>query len=222
MEASPLAVNWGFNTADQNDRFSIAGKLSNISATELNSFVVPYLSVSVKGTIQEMVFDFKGNPKGIGGDFKLKHKNLEISILDKKSKEKKGFLSAIANIFIKTDSGKFPESVLVEDVERDPTKSFFNMFWKGVEDGLKNTLLGINVDKTKKTVQGTINTVNDVKGSVNDVKETFKDAKKDISKGFASPEKKAPAAEKKEAEKPKENKGFFKRIFGKKENPETE
>lgn len=222
MEASPLAVNWRFNTADQGDRFSIAGKLSNIPAKELNSFVVPYLSVSVKGTIEEMVFDFNGNPKGIGGNFKLKHKNLEISILDKKSKEKKGFLSAIVNIFVKTDSGKFPESVVVENVERDPTKSFFNMFWKGVEDGLKKSLLGINIDKTKKTVQGAANTVEDVKGGVKDVKETFKDAKKDISEGFAPSEKKAPAVQKKEPEKPKEKKGFFKRIFGKKEKPETE
>jgi hypothetical protein len=37
----------------------------------------------------------------------------------------------------KTDSGKLPEDVQVEDVERDPTKSFFNLFWKGIEQGLK-------------------------------------------------------------------------------------
>lgn len=223
MEASPLSVNWGFDAADHNDRFSIAGKLSNIPANELNAFVVPYLSVSAKGIIQEMVFDFKGNPKGIGGNFQLMHKDLEISILDKKSKEKKGFLSAVANIFIKTDSGKFPESVEVKDVERDPTKSFFNMFWKGVESGLKQTLIGINVDKTKKTVEGTVNAVKDVKEGVKDVKNTFKDAKKDISEGFASPKKEAPAAvEKKEPQKAKEKKGIFKNIFRKKEKPETE
>lgn len=221
MKSSPLSVNWGFNTADQGDHFTIAGNLDNIPATALNSFVVPYLSVSATGTIQQMLFNFKGNPKGIGGTFNIKHKDLKISILDKNSKEKKGVLSAVANIFIKTDSGKFPESVVVEGVERDPTKSFFNMFWKGIEDGLKKTLIGINIDKTKKTVEGAVNTVKDVKSSVKDVKNSVKQAKEDISKELASPKTNIPKEERK-PEKPKENKGLFKKIFKKKESPETE
>ncbi|MFY1048033.1 hypothetical protein [Chryseobacterium sp. GP-SGM7] len=220
MKTSPLSVNWGFNTADQGDRFTIAGNLHNIPATALNSFVVPYLSVSATGTIQEMIFNFKGNPKGIGGTFNIKHKDLKVSILDKDSKEKKSLLSAVANIFIKSDSGKFPESVVVEDVERDPTKSFFNMFWKGIEDGLKKTLIGVNVDKTKKTVEGAVNTVKDVKSGVKDVKNSIKSAKKDISTELASPTNHS--TDKKETEKPKEKKGLLKRVFKKKETPETE
>ncbi|MFL9833923.1 hypothetical protein [Chryseobacterium terrae] len=221
METSPLSVNWGFNVADLGDRFSIAGRLANIPARALNSFIVPYLSVSATGTIQEMIFDFKGNPKGIGGAFNIKHKDLKISILDKESKEKKGFLSAVANAFIKTDSDKLPESVIVEGVERDPTKSFFNMFWKGVESGLKKTLIGINVDKTKKTVEGAVNTVKDVKSGVKDAKNSVKQAKEDISREFASP-KTNTSTEQKMPEKPKEKKGLFKKIFKKKEAPETE
>ncbi len=121
-----------------------------------------------------MLFNFKGNPKGIGGTFNLKHKDLKISVLDKKSREKKNLLSAVANLFIKSDSGKFPESVVVEGVERDPTKSFFNMFWKGIESGLKQTLVGINVDKTKKKVEK-------AEKKIESVKKSIKDAKKDIS-----------------------------------------
>lgn len=221
MKSSPLSVNWGFNTADQGDHFTIAGNLDNIPATALNSFIVPYLSVSATGTIQQMLFNFKGNPKGIGGTFNIKHKDLKISILDKKSKQKKGFLSAVANVFIKTDSDKLPESVIVEGVERDPTKSFFNMFWRGVEDGLKKTLIGINIDKTKKTVEGAVNTVKDVKSGVKDVKNSVKQAKEDISRELASPKTSTPKEEKK-PEKPKEKKGLFKKIFKKKETPETE
>ncbi|SDM08575.1 hypothetical protein [Chryseobacterium taihuense] len=155
MKTSPLAVNWSFNTADQSDRFAISGNLDNIPAVALNSFIVPYMSVSATGSIQQMLFNFKGDPKGIGGTFNIKHKDLKISVLDKKSKEKKNLLSAVANIFIKTDSGQFPESVVVEGVERDPTKSFFNMFWKGIESGLKKTLIGINPDKAKNNPKKT-------------------------------------------------------------------
>lgn len=214
MKTSPLSVNWGFNTADQSDRFTIAGKLSNIPAVALNAFVVPYMSVTATGTIQEMLFNFKGNPKGIGGTFNLKHKDLKVSILDKDSKKKKDILSAVVNIFVKSDSGKFPESVVVENVERDPTKSFFNIFWKGIEDGLKKTLIGIDVDKTKKTVEKTKETVKEVKNSVKDAKASVKEAEQNISKAVKS-------GQKSEAEKPKEKKGIFKKVFNKKENPET-
>jgi len=216
MDTSLLSVNWGFDVADQSDRFTIGGQLSNIPAVALNAFVVPYMSITAKGTIQEMLFNFRGNPKGIGGTFKMKHKDLKVSILDKKSKEKKGVLSAVANIFIKTDSGKFPESVVVEDVERDPTKSFFNLFWKGIEDGLKKTLIGIDIGKTKKTVEDAKATVKEVKKKVEDVKTSVKEAKEDISKTVASPKKEITK------EKPEEKKGFLKKIFNKKEKTETQ
>lgn len=208
MKTSLLSVNWGFDVADQSDRFTIGGKLSNIPAIALNAFVVPYMSITATGTIQEMLFNFKGNPKGIGGTFNMKHKDLKVSILDKKSKEKKGVLSAVANIFIKTDSGKFPESVVVENVERDPTKSFFNLFWKGIEDGLKKTLIGIDIGKTKKTVE-------DVKATVKDVKSSVKDVQNDISKAISNPEKE-------NEKKPEEKKGLLKKIFNKKEKTETQ
>lgn len=214
MKTSLLSVNWGFNTADQSDRFTIAGKLNDIPAVALNAFVVPYMSVTATGTIQEMLFNFKGNPKGIGGTFNIKHKDLKVSILDKDSKKKKGVLSAVVNIFVKSDSGKFPESVVVEDVERDPTKSFFNLFWKGIEDGLKKTLIGIDVDKTKKTVEKTKETVKDVKSTVKEAKASVKAAEKDISKAVKSDQLK-------ETEKPKEKKGILKKVFNKKENPEA-
>ncbi|WP_262150313.1 AsmA family protein [Chryseobacterium foetidum] len=191
LNASPLSVNWNFNTADQNDRFRIAGRATGIPASSLNAFIVPYMNVSATGTIQEMLFDFKGNPKGLAGSFKLKHQDLKIALLDKQTKAKKGLLSAVANVFIKSTSDKFPESVEVEGVERDPTKSFFNMFWKGIEDGLKKTLIGETLAKTTETV---------------------KDVTKSVNEEVKSQPKK---------EEPQKKKGFMKGVFKKKEKSET-
>ncbi|MBD8083179.1 hypothetical protein [Chryseobacterium caseinilyticum] len=191
LNASPLSVNWNFNTADQSDRFRIAGRATGIPASSLNAFIVPYMNVSATGTIQEMLFDFKGNPKGLGGSFKLKHKDLKIALLDKQTKAKKNLLSAVANVFIKSTSDKFPESVEVEGVERDPTKSFFNMFWKGIEDGLKKTLIGESLAKTTETV---------------------KDVTKSVKEEAKSPSK---------TEEPPKKKGFMKGVFRKKEKSET-
>ncbi|MCD9618501.1 hypothetical protein [Chryseobacterium gleum] len=206
MNLSPLSVNWNFDVADQSDKFAISGKTSNLPASGINPFIRPYLHVTATaGTIQEMLFNFKGNPAGLHGTFNLKHKDLKIAVLNKNNHEKKGFLTAVANVFLKSDSGSFPEAVTVEDVERDPTKSFFNLFWRGIEQGLKKTLIGKNVEKTEKKVKDAVSSVKDMKQSVKEIKQEIKN-KKETS---------APKEEEK-----KEKKGFLKGIFRKKENPQ--
>lgn len=203
MNLSPLSVNWSFDVADQNDRFAISGKTSNLPASGINPFIRPYLHVTATaGTIQEMLFNFKGNPAGLHGSFNLKHKDLKIAVLNKNNHEKKGFLTAVANIFIKSDSGSYPESVAVENVERDPTKSFFNLFWKGIEQGLKKTLIGANVEKTEKKVKNAVSSVKEMKQSVKEIKQEIKNK-------TSKPE-----------EEKKEKKGFLNNIFKKKEKSE--
>lgn len=205
MNLSPLSVNWNFDVADNNDNFTIAGKTTGLPASGINPFIRPYLHVTATvGTIQEMLFNFKGNPAGLHGTFNLKHKDLKIAVLNKNNHEKKGFLTAVANVFLKSDSGSFPEAVTVENVERDPTKSFFNLFWKGIEQGLKKTLIGKNVEKTEKKVKEAVTSVKEMKQSVKEIKQEIKN-KKEASK---------PEAEK------KEKKGFLNNIFKKKENSE--
>ncbi|WP_126652819.1 DUF748 domain-containing protein [Chryseobacterium aureum] len=203
MNLSPLSVNWSFDVADQSDRFAISGKTSNLPASGINPFIRPYLHVTATaGTIQEMLFNFKGNPAGLHGTFNLKHKDLKIAVLNKNNHEKKGFLTAVANIFIKSDSGSYPESVDVENVERDPTKSFFNLFWKGIEQGLKKTLIGANVEKTEKKVKNAVSSVKEMKQSVKEIKQEIKNK-------TSKPE-----------EEKKEKKGFLNNIFRKKEKSE--
>ncbi|MDR6373295.1 hypothetical protein J2795_004637 [Chryseobacterium bernardetii] len=202
MNLSPLSVNWNFDVADQNDRFAISGKTSNLPASGINPFIRPYLHVTATaGTIQEMLFNFKGNPAGLHGTFNLKHKDLKIAVLNKNNHEKKGFLTAVANVFLKSNSGNFPDAVTVENVERDPTKSFFNLFWRGIEQGLKKTLIGANVEKTEKKVKEAVSSVKEMKQSVKEIKQEIKNKK----------ETPRPEAEK------KEKKGFLKNMFRKKE-----
>jgi len=209
MNLSPLAVNWNFDVANSSDTFFISGRTTNLPVQGINPFIRPYLHVTAtSGTIQEMLFNFKGNPKGLNGSFNLKHQDLKIAILDKKNHEKKGVLTAVANLFIKTDSGKFPEEVAVEGVERDPTKSFFNLFWKGIEDGLKKTLIGKNVNKTETKVKKAVSAVKDMKSSVNELKQEAKNTKEQKKQENIQPKEK--------------KKGFLKNVFKKKETPETE
>lgn len=205
MNLAPLSVNWNFDVADQKDAFAISGKTTNLPASGINPFIRPYLHVTATaGTIQEMLFNFKGNPTGLHGTFNLKHKDLKIAVLNKNNHEKKGFLTAVANVFLKSDSGSFPEAVTVENVERDPTKSFFNLFWRGIEQGLKKTLIGKNVEKTEKKVKDAVSSVKEMKQSVKEIKQEIKN-KKESSRT--------------EGEK-KEKKSYLNGVFRKKESPE--
>jgi len=155
MNASPMKVNWSFDTANMNDAFAISGNISDLPASRINPFIEPYLKVRATGLISDLIFDFKGTKRGIYGNMKMVNKDLKISVL-KQTGEKDKILSAIANVFVRTDSGKYPESVEVEEVERDNTKSFFNLFWRGIEQGLKKTLIGKNAPKTEESIKKTV------------------------------------------------------------------
>lgn len=164
MNASPMNVKWSFDTANMSDAFSISGNIADLPAARINPFIEPYLKVRATGLISDLIFYFKGNYNGLNGTLKMVHQDLKVSILDKNG-DKKKLLSAVANIFVRTDSGKYPESVVVDNVKRDKTKSFFNLFWKGIEEGLKKTLIGSNVEKTEKTVKNVVKDVKDIKGN---------------------------------------------------------
>ena len=212
MKASPLHINWGFNTADLQDKFSISGNVINMPAARLNPFIEPYLHVTATGLIKKLEFNFKGNPEEISGSMKMHHDNLKIAIFKKDSNEKNKILSTIANLFIKNSSDKFPESVIVDNVKRDNTKSFFNLLWKGMQDGLAQTLIGINYKKNIEDVKTTVKNATD---AVKNVKSDVKDAKMTVSKVTEKVKSEIAKPKKEETKKPEpeKKKGFFERIF---------
>jgi len=218
FKVSPLHVKWNIDTQSMNDAFTIGGTISSLPATRLNAFVEPYLKIRTTGSINHLKFNFHGNKNGLDGTFNMMHKDLKVSIL-KETGEKNKLLSAVANIFVRSNSDKFPESVVVDDVERDPTKSFFNLFWKGIEEGLKKTLIGTNVEKTEQKVKNTVQTAKEttqsVTGAVKDAKSAAKDVKNAVSEVTSAKQKST-----KTPEKTKEKEGFFKRTFKKKEKAE--
>ncbi|MBF8457873.1 hypothetical protein IV494_11860 [Kaistella sp. G5-32] len=207
MDASPLKINWNIDTGSLSDAFTISGNVSDLPASRINPFTEPYLKVTATGKISDLIFDFKGNKLGLNGVLKMKHENLKVSIL-KEGGEKNKVLSAIANVFVKTDSGNYPESVMVEYVKRDNTKSFFNLLWRGMEQGLKKTLLGINAPKVEETIKKTVdNTKTALKENKKDLKETKVEVKEKVEV----------LKEKVEETKEKvKEKGIFKKIFKKK------
>lgn len=190
MATAPLTVNWEFDTAKSDDSFTITGYTGDMPAADLNLFTEPYLKVRATGQISRLAFAFNGDKQTINGTFKMIHKNLKVETLTKGG-DKNVVVSALANIFIKNDSGPNPPAIVIENVERDNTKSFFNFLWRGIEAGLKKTLVGLGSNAKKI-----------------DTSEEFPDDEKEI-KALKKVEETARNAPKK--------KGLFRRIFKKKE-----
>ena len=168
LNISPMNVDWIIDTSKANDDFSISGNFNGLPASHVNMFVEPYLKIRTAGLIQQLKFNFKGNNQGIGGTMNMKHKDFKVSIL-RQDGEKNKVLSSVANIFVKSNSDQYPENVVIKGVKRDPVKSFFNLFWKGVEEGLALSFTGKSIVRTKATVSDVKDKTRDVTSAVKDV-----------------------------------------------------
>lgn len=141
MNDSSLAVDWKFNVMDKSDGFNIKGKLSNFDVQKMTAFSKPYLNVSTKGTMDEVYFNFTGNDQRNAGDFAVKYDDLKFTIYKKDDRKKKNkLLTFVANIFVKKDTkGRVKDANIA--VERIPEKSFYNLLWRSVAEGLKKILV---------------------------------------------------------------------------------
>ena len=60
------------------------------------------------------------------------------------------------------------------NVKRDPTKSFFNLFWRGIEEGLKKTLISKKIEQKEEKIKKTVEKVKEIKKKVEEGKANFK------------------------------------------------
>ncbi|KFF01339.1 hypothetical protein IX39_12230 [Chryseobacterium formosense] len=133
------SVTWNFDVKDLSDKFAIKGNIQKLSAENVNLFVRPYLNVTLDGQIDYLKFDYYGNSEGIAGKFYFKYNDMYVNFLNKKGKERK-LLTTIANWFVKNESTGEPDHVLIEK-KREPERSFFNMLWQGIMEGLKKYVI---------------------------------------------------------------------------------
>ena len=148
MGHAPTHVDWNFNVHHPADRFTIAGSVNNLNASQLNSFLVPNMKARLDGNVKRTNFSFTGNDKGSNGRLDMIYDDLKIEVLDHKN-EKKGFVSTIANFLVKGKKDKDDEVNNLVSVERDQRKSFFNLFWLSLKEGLKQNIMRFQGKKDK-------------------------------------------------------------------------
>lgn len=139
MGHADLDADWTLNTASPTDAFTIKGTLNHLDVETLNTFVTPFLKIKADGQIQHLNFDFHGNRYGISGNQTLVFKDMKIMLLNKEGEERK-VISAVLNWVIRDDS-KSNQPIDIGTVKHEPERSFFNLFWHGIMEGLKKTLI---------------------------------------------------------------------------------
>ncbi|MGC4041112.1 MAG: hypothetical protein QM710_10095 [Flavobacterium sp.] len=141
MGDSPFHVNWKLNVMDKSDGFNINGVLTNFEAEKIIPFSKPYLNVTTKGMLDEVRFDFTGNDKMSTGEFKVKYDDLKFTVYQKDDRKKKNkLLTFVTRIFVKKDTKDRLKDADIE-IERIPEKSFYNLFWRSIQEGLKKILV---------------------------------------------------------------------------------
>ena len=125
--------------------FTVTGEVGQMDAIVLNQIIEPLGMASIKsGTIHKLIFDLKCNNYYGEGHVTFLYNNLKVEVLKMSDEElkKRGLASFLANTFIKNDNPNNNSTYVGNvDFKRDITKSFFNLLWKSIFDGVKKTVL---------------------------------------------------------------------------------
>ncbi len=126
--------------------FSLDATLGAIDGKKLNDATMPLGLFEIKNAqIKKLTAHIQASDKRASGKVSFLYNDLKIGVLtpDENAKGKlkeKGFISFIANSFVikkaNNESGAFENA----SAQRNPQKSFFNLIWKTILDGITKTI----------------------------------------------------------------------------------
>jgi hypothetical protein len=146
LQSIPLKGSFNFVLNDKEGHFTVNGHVEGFDAKALNKVSIPMALIHINGgQINSLDFNFKGNNTKASGVLTMKYKDLKVDVLkrDKDTREikKRGLASLGANLLIKNDN---PGSEGLREVnpeyDRNIYKSFFNLVWKTLFTGMKQTV----------------------------------------------------------------------------------
>ena len=141
-----LSTQWKLPLTSPNGSFHINGQLQRMKAVTLNKITEPLAMASIsQGTVDKVTFSMDGTDTRAVANVLFLYHDLKLDLLKKKGEDKelkkKGLVSLLANTIIVNENKNTANSKQVTN-ERDVTRSFFNLVWKTIYMGVKNTALG--------------------------------------------------------------------------------
>lgn len=148
LQKFPIDTDWTFYLANPKGRFDVKGHTGAMDGATINKLAEPLGGARIeKGRVNSLDFNFKADDYKTDGTVKFLYEDLKISILKRDEEtdtlKKKKLVSLGANIIIKkANPGRNDKVRLAEfTYARDTTRSMFNMAWKALREGLKETVL---------------------------------------------------------------------------------
>lgn len=146
LKQIPISGNFIFKLNDKEGHFRVNGKAGGFDAVVLNKVTIPMALIKIKsGRINSLDFNFTGHNTSAKGKVVMKYNALKVDVLkrDKNSNDikKRGLVSLLANVIVKNDNpmnGTLRE--VTPEYERNEYKSFFNLVWKTLFAGMKETV----------------------------------------------------------------------------------
>ncbi|WP_341841827.1 hypothetical protein [Chitinophaga caseinilytica] len=149
MRTGKLKAHFDFALGNDAGAFAVSGKLNDMDGREMNAATKPLGEVSIRSAkIRELEWHIRGNERSAAGTLTMRYDDLKIDFLKdivaKGKKRKKGLVSLIANLMVIQNENPSPGQPLrtaKPKFTRDPQKSFFNLVWKTIFTGIKETVL---------------------------------------------------------------------------------
>lgn len=147
MGQGDLSARFDFPINDSAGAFRLHGVLKNLDGRRMNPIVRPLNRIEISSLqVHSLAFNISGNQYRASGTVDFKYDSLKVTFLqqkeDTKHAKRSGLATFLANAFgLKNNSpgkGDVPAAATVE-MERDPHKSFFNLVWKTIFKGVKQT-----------------------------------------------------------------------------------
>ncbi len=135
---------WKLPLNNANGDFEVSGEAGSFNGPALNPMIEPLGMASIKsGRVNKLTFNMRGNNYKATGSTVFLYKDLKVELLKKDSTEtkKNTLMSILSNALIK-DANPQKDEVRTGEInfQRDITKSFFSLVWKGVFSGIKKTV----------------------------------------------------------------------------------
>lgn len=157
MKTSRINVQIDFNLTAKEASFSYNGNVGPMNLQVLNPMARDMGLVEIEsGRMQKANFNIQANAKGSHGIVHFYYTDLKLKLLKEgengMAPKKKGLLSFLANSLLIKDANPTkgePARVANVSFERTPSASFFNLMWKSLFIGMRETAgLGIVPVKT--------------------------------------------------------------------------
>lgn len=143
-----LETSWVLPLTRGNGNYKVNGKLGSVNVTSLNTVTEPLAMVSMtSGTINSLNFSLSGNDNTVSCTVLMRYKDLKIEVLKINGAlevDKNSVSTFLANTVIINDNPINDNPVRISNIinTRASNKSFFNLLWKSIFKGVKQTTTG--------------------------------------------------------------------------------